>query len=164
VATRCSGERQSVAAEAEFDPTAEILLIQTSALRTITSAGSKLNAGGSVLRRQPGQLGISGNREHKKSYMNPIRPTPAAYHTDDSYWHLLTVEDGSVYVLVNCEASFVSYDTLVKLNYEELRDYHGLGWLSIQHLANRINYFVDDYKGRRITGPLLEAAIQASKH
>lgn len=100
----------------------------------------------------------------KKSTMNPIRPTPAAYHTDDSYWHLLAAEDGSVYVLVNCEASFVSYDTLVKLNYEELRDYHGLGWLSIQHLANRINHFVDDYNGRRITGPLLEAAIQASKH
>lgn len=40
----------------------------------------------------------------------------------------------------------------------KLRDYHGLGWLSIQHLANRINDFVSDYHGRRITGPLLEEA------
>lgn len=45
----------------------------------------------------------------------------------------------------------------------KLRDYHGLGWLSIQHLANRINYFVSDYHGRRITGVLLEEANQAAK-
>ncbi|CAH0233743.1 hypothetical protein ABH908_002586 [Pseudomonas frederiksbergensis] len=96
--------------------------------------------------------------------MDLVRLVPAAYHTTDSYWHLLNAEDGSIYILVECEASFVSYECLIKLNDEELRDYQGLGWLSIQHLANRINYFVDDYNGRRITGPLLEEAIQASKH
>jgi hypothetical protein len=51
---------------------------------------------------------------------------------------------------------------MIKLNAEELRDYHGLGRLSIQHLANRINYFVSDYAGRRITGPLLERANRLS--
>jgi len=44
---------------------------------------------------------------------------------------------------------------------EEGRDYHGLSWLSIQHLANRISYFVNDYKHRRITGPPLAVAIEA---
>lgn len=96
--------------------------------------------------------------------MDLVRLAPEAYHTTDSYWHLLKAEDGSIYILVECEASFVSYECLIKLNDEELRDYQGLGWLSIQHLANRINYFVDDYNARRITGPLLEEAIQASKH
>ncbi|WP_172604485.1 hypothetical protein [Pseudomonas fluorescens] len=57
----------------------------------------------------------------------------------------------------------MSYESLIELNAEELRDYRGLGWLSIQHLANRINYFLGDYNDRKITGPLLETAIQASK-
>ncbi|MBZ9780252.1 hypothetical protein K9857_01645 [Pseudomonas sp. REP124] len=95
--------------------------------------------------------------------MDLLQLAPATFHTTDDFWHLLHAGDGSIYVLVNCEASFVSYECLIKLNDEELRDYRGLGWLSIQHLANRINYFVDDYNGRRITGSLLEAAIQASK-
>jgi len=95
--------------------------------------------------------------------MDLVRLKPAAYHITDSYWHLLNAEYGSTYILVECEASFVSYECLIKLNDEELRDYRGLGWLSIQHLANRIKYFVGDYNGRRITGPLLEEAIEASK-
>ncbi|MFM9380981.1 hypothetical protein [Pseudomonas sp. UV AK001] len=95
--------------------------------------------------------------------MKLLRLAPATYHLNDSYWDLLGAEDGSLYLLVNCEASFVSYDALIKLNDDELRDHHGLGWLSIQYLANRINYFVSDYKARLITGPLLDAAIQASK-
>ncbi|WP_095093805.1 hypothetical protein [Pseudomonas sp. Irchel 3A5] len=95
--------------------------------------------------------------------MDLIQLTPATYHTTDDYWQLLRARDGSIYILVNCEASFVSYECLIKLNDEELRDYIGLGWLSIQHLANRINYFVSEYKSRRITGPLFEAAIQASR-
>ncbi|MGN4052450.1 hypothetical protein [Pseudomonas sp. SM4] len=95
--------------------------------------------------------------------MDLVQIAPAAYHITDDYWHLLRAEDGAVYILVECEASFVSYECLIKLNAEELRDYHGLGWLSIQHLANRINYFVGDYNDRKITGPLLDAAIQASK-
>lgn len=94
--------------------------------------------------------------------MNVIRIKPATYHLTEGYWHLLSEKDGSIYVLVHCEASFVSYERLIKLNDEELRDYHGLGWLSIQHLASRINYFVDDYSSRSITGSLLEAAIEAS--
>lgn len=65
--------------------------------------------------------------------MDLVRLVPAAYHTTDSYWHLLNAEDGSIYILVECEASFVSYECLIKLNDEELRDYCGLGWLSIQH-------------------------------
>ena len=96
--------------------------------------------------------------------MDLIHLTPATYHTSDGYWQLLRAGDGSIYVLVNCEASFLSYESLIKLNDEELRDYHGLGWLSIQHLANRINYFVSEYSDRRITGPLFDAAIQASWH
>lgn len=94
--------------------------------------------------------------------MERLRLTPAEYHTTDNYWSLFKAEDGSVYLLVECEASFVGYQAMIKLNAEELRDYHGLGWLSIQHLANRINYFVSDYAGRRITGPLLERANQLS--
>lgn len=61
----------------------------------------------------------------------------------------------------NGEETF-SCQAMIKLNAEELRDSHGLGWLSIQHLANRINYFVSDYAGRRIIGPLLERANQLS--
>ncbi|VVQ25615.1 hypothetical protein PS925_05868 [Pseudomonas fluorescens] len=94
--------------------------------------------------------------------MELVRLTPAEYHICDNYWSLFKAEDGSVYILVECEASFVGYQAMIKLNAEELRDYHGLGWLSIQHLANRINYFVSDYNGRRITGPLLEQANQLS--
>ena len=95
--------------------------------------------------------------------MNLIQPAKAAYHTDDSWWHLLRDDDGALYILVNCEASFVSYECLIKLNTEELRDYHGLGWLSVQHLANRINYFNEEYKARRVSGPAHTAAIKASK-
>ncbi|MGZ9668571.1 hypothetical protein ACXX9E_21290 [Pseudomonas sp. GNP014] len=95
--------------------------------------------------------------------MERVRLTPAQYHTADGYWSLFKAEDGSLYLLVECEASFVGYQAMIKLNDEELRDYHGLGWLSIQHLANRINYFVSDYHGRRITGALLEEANQAAK-
>ncbi|WP_192560580.1 hypothetical protein [Pseudomonas allokribbensis] len=95
--------------------------------------------------------------------MKRLQLAPATYHLNDSFWDLLGAEDGSLYLLVNCEASFVSYDALIKLNDEELRDHHGLGWLFIQYLANRINYFVSDYKARLITGPLLDRAIQASK-
>lgn len=94
--------------------------------------------------------------------MEQLRLTPAEYHTCDNFWSLFKAEDGSVYILVECEASFVGYQAMIKLNAEELRDYHGLGWLSIQHLANRINYFVSDYNGRRITGSLLEEANQVS--
>lgn len=95
--------------------------------------------------------------------MKRLQLAPATYHLNDSYWDLLGAEDGSLYLLVNCEASFVSYDALIKLNDDELRDHHGLGWLFIQYLANRINYFVSDYKARLIKGPLLDRAIQASK-
>jgi hypothetical protein len=98
----------------------------------------------------------------RNSIMELVRLTPAEYHTNDSYWRLFKVADGSVYILVECEASFVGYQFMIKLNAEEMRDYHGLGWLSIQHLANRINYFVSDYSGRRITGSLLEEANQVS--
>jgi len=93
--------------------------------------------------------------------MKSLRPVKAVYHTSDEWWHLLQSDDGELFLLVSCEASFVSYDCLVQLNAEEMRDYLGLGWLSIQHLANRINYFVDEYKNRRITGEVLSMAIEA---
>ena len=95
--------------------------------------------------------------------MKIIKPAKARYHTDDSWWHLVSGEDEALYLLVNCEASFVSYECLIKLNESELRDYHGLGWLSLQHLANRINYFNDEYKSRRLTGTTLVAAIEAAR-
>ncbi len=95
--------------------------------------------------------------------MKVIHLAKAAYHTDDSWWNLLHDEDGAQYILVNCEASFVSYECLIKLNDEESRDFHGLGWLSLQHLANRINYFSEEYKNRRVTGSTLSAAIEAIK-
>ena len=95
--------------------------------------------------------------------MKLVQPAKATYHTDDTWWHLLRGEDGALYILVSCEASFVSYECLIRLSDEELRDYHALGWLSIQHLANRINYFIDEYKDRRIMGPALSAAIEACK-
>lgn len=72
-------------------------------------------------------------------------------------------EVGELYILVACESSFVSCECLVKLNADELRDYHGLGWLSLQHLANRINYFSDEYKSRRIVGSALASAIAATR-
>lgn len=95
--------------------------------------------------------------------MKVVEPSKADYHTDDSRWHLLRDEDGSLHILVACESSFVSYECLIKLNDEELRDYHGLGWLSMQHLANRISYFVDEYKSRRIVGAALALAIEATR-
>ena len=94
--------------------------------------------------------------------MELVRLTPAEYHTNDCYWRLFKLADGSVYILVECEASFVGYQSMIKLNAEEMRDYHGLGWLSIQPLANRINSFVRHYSGRTITGSLLEEANQVS--
>ena len=95
--------------------------------------------------------------------MKVIKPAKAAYHIDDSWWHLLRDESGGLFILVACESSFVSYECLVKLNDEEFRDYHGLGWLSLQHLANRINYFSEEYKSRRIVGPALASAIEATR-
>jgi len=94
--------------------------------------------------------------------MKPVQPGKAPYHTDDRWWLLLRGDDGALYLRVDCEASFVSYTSLVKLNDAELRDYHGLGWLAIQHLANRINYFVDEYKDRRLVGPLLDEALKVT--
>jgi hypothetical protein len=93
--------------------------------------------------------------------MKTVRPAKTIYHTSDDWWHLLQGDGSVLYLLVNCEASFVSFKCLVQLNEDELRDYHGLGWLSIQHLANRINYFIDDYKSRRITDHVLSLAIEA---
>jgi hypothetical protein len=84
-------------------------------------------------------------------------PPRLSYHIDSDWWHLLRDND-ELYILVHYEATFVSYDRLVKLDAAELRDFQGLGWLSLQHLANRVNYFVDEYKGRCITGPTLTAA------
>ena len=95
--------------------------------------------------------------------MKVVEPAKAGYHTDDSWWHLLKDEVGELYILVACESSFVSHECLVKLNGDELRDYHGLGWLSMQHLANRINYFSDEYKSRRIVGAVLASAMGATR-
>ncbi|MGQ2994558.1 hypothetical protein [Variovorax sp.] len=95
--------------------------------------------------------------------MKLVVPAKATYHIDDSWWRLLQDEDDALYVIVDCEASFVSYQCLIKLNDYELRDYHGLGWLAIQHLANRINYFADEYKDRRLVGSALASAIEASR-
>ena len=94
--------------------------------------------------------------------MKIVESAKAAYHTDDTWWHLLRDEGGALYILVACESSFVSYECLVKLDGDELRDFHGLGWLSMQHLANRINYFADEYKSRRIVGSALASAIAAT--
>lgn len=93
--------------------------------------------------------------------MKPIQVTPAAFHTFDKCWQLFSAEDGALYLLVDCEASFVGYLRMIKLDEYEQRDYHGLGWLSLQHLAYRVNYFVSEYKERAVTGALLEAAIAA---
>jgi hypothetical protein len=92
-----------------------------------------------------------------------VEPPKADYHTDDSRWHLLRDVNGSLHILVACESSLVSYECLIKLNDGEILDYHGLGWLSMQHLANRINYFVDEYKSRRIVGAALASAIEATR-
>lgn len=88
-------------------------------------------------------------------------PPQLKYHIDDSWWHLLQGDTGELYMLVQCEASFVSYERLIKLSAEELQDLQGLGWLSLQHLANRINYFGEEYKKRSITGPKLTEASRA---
>jgi len=90
-------------------------------------------------------------------------PPQMPYHTGDGWWHLLRGTSNELYLLVRCEASFVSYDCLVRLNDAELRDLKGLGWLSLQHLANRINYFVDEYKARSLIGHELAAAQSAIK-
>ena len=95
--------------------------------------------------------------------MQVVERAKAAFHTDDSGWHLLKDDAGELLLLVACESSFVSYECLVKLNGDELRDYHGLGWLSIQHLANRINYFSDEYRNRRIVGDALASAMAATR-
>ena len=95
--------------------------------------------------------------------MKVVEPARVAYHTEDSWWHLLRDDGGGLYILVACEASIVSYECLIKLNGDELRDYHGLGWLSMQHLANRINYFSDEYKSRRVIGAAFASALDATR-
>lgn len=89
-------------------------------------------------------------------------PPRLPYHTDDSWWRLLRGSAGELFILVNCEASFVSFELLIELNAEELEDYRGLGWLSLQHLANRVNYFANTYKGRHVSGPDFQAAQKAA--
>jgi hypothetical protein len=86
----------------------------------------------------------------------PVSPQP--YHLRHEIWSLLKDQAGGFYLFVNCEASFVSFDCLLKLNDEEMRDYHGLGWLSLQHLAHRVNHFSRDYSSRMVQGQDLDDA------
>ena len=91
--------------------------------------------------------------------MDLVQIAPAAYDITDDYWHLLKAEDGTVYILVECEASFVSYKCLIKLNAEELRDYHGLGWLSF---LSQFSQSVPGTSDRMTHSPYFEHQVLAA--
>ena len=80
----------------------------------------------------------------------------------DSRWNFIEAENNEYYFYVWCESSF-GYTVLIKLTDEEYREYKGLGWTYLQYLSQRINYFVDEYKPRRILGELNEKAELAIK-
>lgn len=100
--------------------------------------------------------------ETKGTGVTPITITPQPHHLSQGRWNLLRDDDGALYLLVQCEASFVSFERLVMLDEIELEDYRGLGGLSLQHLASRLSHFTTQYADRSITGERLRAALVAT--
>lgn len=95
--------------------------------------------------------------------MTPVPVTPQPSDLSEGRWSLLKDDEGALYLLVQCEVSFVSFERLVKLTEDELEEYRGLGWLSLQHLAARIKYFAAQYADRSITGRRLQLALQVTR-
>jgi hypothetical protein len=48
--------------------------------------------------------------------MKTVRPAETIYHTSDDWWHLLQGDDGVLYLLFNCEASFVSFGRIDEIS------------------------------------------------
>lgn len=94
--------------------------------------------------------------------MKKAIPPKMPYHTDDRYWSLVEDDSRASYLLVHVEHGFVGFPVLIKLNETDHRNYHALGWLALQYLANHINAFTSDYSHRTITGPRLDAAVKAA--
>ena len=91
--------------------------------------------------------------------MTRVDIKPQSYHLRSDTWELVRASDGSLLLLVYCTQSAAGFCVLLKLNEEELREFHGLGWLMLQHLAHRVAYFTDEYWPRAIKGKLLDEVI-----
>ncbi len=111
----------------------------------------------------PGETSARFYCETKGTGMTPITIIPQPHHLSQGRWNLLRDNDGALYLLVQCEASFVSFERLVMLDEIELEDYRGLGWLSLQHLASRISYFATQYADRSVTGERLQRALEVTR-
>jgi len=74
-------------------------------------------------------------------------------------WHLLR-EGDTYFIYVYCEQSAAGFTVMVQLTPDEYAEYHALGWIFLQYLAEKINYWPTRYASRRV-GSALEAAAEA---
>ncbi len=79
---------------------------------------------------------------------------------EPGFWYLLK-KDGSYFIDVNCEASFVGFTLMLLLNDDEYTEYHALGRTFPNYFAEKINYGSSHYKERNVTGPLQKEAMEA---
>ena len=89
-----------------------------------------------------------------------VRKPPAAFW--DGMWYFLE-HDGERYLYVNCEHSAAMFPIMVKLNEDECAECHALGWTFLQYFAEKINYWQDRYRARRVGSELLAKAEAAIK-
>lgn len=75
----------------------------------------------------PGETGAPFYCETKGTGVTPITITPQPHHLSQGRWNLLLDADGALYLLVQREATFVSFERLVMLDEIELEDYSGAG-------------------------------------
>jgi hypothetical protein len=59
---------------------------------------------------------------------------------------------------VNCEQSAASVQIMVQLTSEEYVEYHALGWIFLQYMAEKINHWASTYSARRVSNELQAAA------
>jgi hypothetical protein len=78
-------------------------------------------------------------------------------------WHLLR-EGDTYFIYVNCEQSAASFPLMVQLTPDEYAEYHALGWIFLQYLAEKINYWSTRYVSRRVSSALQAAAEALIKH
>ena len=89
--------------------------------------------------------------------MKLVIRTPPPRLLEYRFWHLL-VDGDNHYLYVICDQSAVSFPIMVQLTQEEYVEYHGLGWIFLQYMAEKINHWASTYSDRRVSSELRAAA------